>query len=76
MTYLGGTGNISPAANSPLRGSGAELPGSAGRSTRRWRRCAMPGSTREDLAAQQAICAADGRPEYFQAAPLCRARHV
>jgi peptide/nickel transport system substrate-binding protein len=67
MTYLGGNGNISPAANIPLRGSGDNAwfgwPVDAKMETLRnaW-------FDAEDLAGQQAICK-QMQEEYFQAVP-------
>jgi peptide/nickel transport system substrate-binding protein len=67
MTYLGGGGNISPAANFPLRGSGDTAwfgwPVDAKMEALRdaW-------FDAEDLAVQQAICR-QMQEEYFQAVP-------
>ncbi len=67
MTYLGGTGNISPAGNSALRGSGANAwfgwPVDPKMEALRDGWFEAP-----DLAAQQKICA-QMQAEYFQAVP-------
>ena len=67
MTYLGGNGNISPAANIPLRGSGDNA-------WFGWPVDAKMESLRnawfdaEDLAGQQAICK-QMQAQYFQTVP-------